>query len=91
MARCCPVMPRFYFHVCNGHGFVEDDEGQELPDLSAARNAAIRSARDIMAADVKRGALDLSSFIEIEDESHNLVHTVCFGEALDLTQHHSNR
>lgn len=81
-------MPRFYFHVCNGTGFVQDEEGQELPDLEAARAAAIKSARSIMASDVQRGALDLSSFIEIEDEASQLLHTLCFGDAVDLTKRH---
>ena len=81
-------MPRFYFHVCNGTGFTEDEEGTDLPDLEAARALAIRHARDIMAADLQRGALDLSSFIEIEDLDKRLVHTLGFDQAVDLTQRH---
>lgn len=81
-------MPRFYLHVCNGSGFVQDEEGQELPDLDAARLAAIRSARDIMASDVQRGILDLSSFIEVEDEERRLVLSLSFQQAVDMTQHH---
>jgi hypothetical protein len=83
-------MPRFYFHVCNGTGFTEDQEGQELPDLDAARQVAASSARSIMADDVRRGELDLSSFIEIEDFGHQLVHTLCFEDAVDLTRRHSD-
>lgn len=41
-----------------------------------------------MASDVRRGMLDLSSFIEIEDEDHQLLLTFCFQEAVDLTQRH---
>jgi hypothetical protein len=81
-------MPRYYFHVCNGTGFTEDEEGQDLPDLEAARVEAIRNARSIMAADVQRGMLDLSSFIEIEDVDHQLVQTLGFQDAVDLTQRH---
>ena len=81
-------MPRFYFHVCNGAGFVEDEEGLDLTDLEAARAEAARSARSIMAADVQRGMLDLSSFIEIEDVDHRLVLTLGFAEVLDLTKRH---
>ncbi|MEA3066213.1 MAG: hypothetical protein QOJ27_2674 [Sphingomonadales bacterium] len=81
-------MPHYYFHVCNGTGFIEDEEGQDLPDLEAARAEAVESARSIMAADVQRGMLDLSSFIEIEDMEHQLVHTLGFEEAVDLTQRH---
>lgn len=82
------VMPRFYLHVCNGTGFIQDEEGQELPDLEAARAEAIKSARSIMASDVQRGMLDLSSFIEIENAEKQLVHTLCFGDAVDLTKRH---
>lgn len=85
------VMPRFYFHVCNGTGLVEDEDGQELADLEAARREAIRAARCIMASDVQRGMLDLSSFIEIEDSDHQLVHTLAFDEAVDLTKRHPNQ
>lgn len=81
-------MPRYYFHICNGTGFVQDEEGLELPDLDAARAEAVRSARSIMASDVQRGMLDLSSFIEIEDENQRLVQTLGFQEAVDLTQRH---
>jgi len=81
-------MPRFYFHVCNGNGFDQDEEGLELPDVEAARAEAIRSARSIMADDVQRGMLDMSSFIEIEDETQQLVQTLCFAEAVDMTQRH---
>ena len=81
-------MPRYYFHVCNGTGFVQDEEGQELPDLEAARAEAVRNARCIMASEVQRGMLDLSSFIEIEDAEHQLIHTLGFEDALDLTQRH---
>jgi hypothetical protein len=81
-------MPRYYFHVCNGNGFTEDEEGRELPDLEAARIEALRAARDIMASDVRSGALDLSSFIEIEDSDHQLRYTLGFEDAVDLTQRH---
>jgi hypothetical protein len=81
-------MPRFYLHVCNGNGFVQDEEGQELADLEAARIEAIRSARSIMASDVQRGILDLSSFIEIENADRQLVQTLSFEEAVDLAKRH---
>jgi hypothetical protein len=75
-------MPLFYLHVCNGNGFVEDEEGTEFPDLAAARLAAIDGLRDILAAEVRAGVLRRASFIEIEDEAHRLVLTVPFSEAV---------
>lgn len=77
-------MPLFYLHVCDGTGFVEDEEGLELPDEAAARDAAVRGARDLMSAEVGRGELDLSSFIEVEDENHQWLFTLTFAEAVRL-------
>jgi hypothetical protein len=77
-------MPRFYFHVCDGTGFVEDEEGVELRDIDAARTEAVKGARSIMAEDLQRGQLDLSSFIEVEDERHELLFTLMFSEAVDI-------
>lgn len=77
-------MPRFYFHVCNGYGFTEDHEGQELADEAAARAQAIKSAREVMAGDLRSGELDLSSFIEVEDNQHELLFTLTFEDAVTL-------
>lgn len=81
-------MPRYFMHVCNGSGFVEDQEGVDLPDRDAARAKAIEAARDIMAGDLRKGELDLSSFIEVEDEGRNLLFTLHFTEAVKLTARH---
>ena len=78
-------MPRFYLHLCNGSGFTEDSEGAELSDLEAARSIAIASLRDVMAAELKRGEIDLGSFIEIEDEARQHLITVPFEEAVRIT------
>ena len=77
-------MPRFYFHISNGHGFIEDEEGVELPDEQAARSNAIEAARDVMAGDLREGLLDLGWFIEVEDEAHRLLFTLTFAEAVTV-------
>lgn len=77
-------MPRFYFHVCDGAGFVEDEEGRELPDQEAARAEAVKGARGLMADDLQRGTLALSSFVEVEDENHRLLFTISFKDMVDI-------
>jgi hypothetical protein len=79
-------MPRYYFHVCNGDGFTTDEEGLELPDVHAARTTAIQGLRDIMASELKDGLLKTASFIEIEDENHELLMTVPFVEAVKVEE-----
>lgn len=77
-------MPRFYFHVRDGDIFAEDEEGIIMEDCAAARAQAIRGARDIMAAAVQKGELDLGSFVEVEDENGNCVFLVSFADALQV-------
>jgi hypothetical protein len=84
-------MPRFYLHLCNGNGFIEDDEGSEFPDASAARKAAIAGLRDVTAGEIARGDLNLGSFIEIEDESGTLLATVHFSDAVAVREERGSR
>jgi hypothetical protein len=75
-------MPRYYFHICDGSAFIQDEEGVELPDDAAARQAAIVGLRDVMAAEVKGGGINLASFVEIENESRQHIETVSFTDAV---------
>ena len=74
-------MPLFFFHVCNGNGFTEDEEGRELADEAEARVAALAGARDIMAEEMRSGQLNPASFIEVEDSEHRHLFTLAFSEA----------
>jgi hypothetical protein len=76
------VMPIFYLHVCDGGGFVEDLDGQHHPTVEAARTAAVTGLRDLLSGELRNGTLNMASFIEIEDESHMLVATVSFEDAV---------
>jgi hypothetical protein len=75
---------RYFMHMCDGGGFVEDTEGCELADDAAARDAAILAARDVMAGDLRDGRLDLTSFIEVEDEAHRLLFTITFADVVTM-------
>lgn len=77
-------MPRFYFNLCNGAEFAEDEEGLELADYAAARRKAVESLRGVMAGDLLMGDLNTASFIEIENERHEFIETVSFSEVVNL-------
>lgn len=78
-------MPRFFFHVCNGAGFAEDEEGLSLPDVEAARAEALKSARALLADDMQQdGTLDLTSFIEVEDERRQHLFKLVFRDAVRI-------
>ena len=76
-------MPRFFFHLRDGES-LDDPDGIFLPDTRSARLEAIRNARDIMAEDVRRGRLALSSWIEVTDENGEAIFAVPFAEAVDI-------
>ncbi|MBO4222016.1 DUF6894 family protein [Bradyrhizobium neotropicale] len=40
------VMPRYFFHISNGHPF-RDTQGEELPDDNAAWQEALKTMRDV--------------------------------------------
>ena len=84
-------MPRYYLHICNGTGFVEDSEGQVLPNAEAARKKAIEALREIMAEELRAGDLNMASFIEIEDEQHGLITTVQFLDAVAVKTDRAQR
>ena len=77
-------MPRFYFHLCNGAEFVEDEEGVDRPGPDAAYQKAVESLRGVMAGDLLGGDLNTASFIEIEDAQHELIETVSFADVVQL-------
>jgi hypothetical protein len=77
-------MPRYFFHICNGTGFIEDEEGREVEDAKAARRIAIKEARAIMADELRDGVMHLSSFIEVQEEGSADSFVVPFAEVVDI-------
>ena len=78
------MVPRFYFNLCNGAEFAEDEEGAELQDHAAAYRKAVDGLRGVMAGDLLAGDLNTASFIEIENEQHELITTVSFADVVKL-------
>ena len=79
-------MPRYYFnlrHRPGPAGLAVDHEGEELPDLNAARERALEEARDHIARTRTDAVRDwfVCSF-EIEDEDAQRVLTVQFSDTV---------
>ena len=79
-------MPRYYFnlrHRPGPAGLAVDPEGEELPDLNAARERALDAARDLIARTRTHVIRDwfVCSF-EIEDEDAERVLTVPFSDTV---------
>ena len=77
-------MPRFYLTVCNNTRAI-DYEGEELPNLEAATSRAIQGARELIAAEILAGRpLSQGHCIEIADADGMVLHTVRFGDVIQL-------
>ena len=73
-------MPRFYFHVFDDV-VSTDEEGQVVNDLEAARAIAMKSARELVCDQVRRGYLDLDNYIVVANQSAQELFRVVFREA----------
>jgi hypothetical protein len=76
-------VPRYYFHLHDTVG-VEDEEGKDLADVTAARDYALANVRDMVCSDVKNGVVNLDYRIEVVDEAGEAVLTLKFGDAFKV-------
>ncbi|WP_019997451.1 DUF6894 family protein [Aureimonas ureilytica] len=75
---------RYYLHIRNGDVLIEDFEGEEFPDLDAARREAVRCVRELLAERLRRGDVLDGEAIEIWDETGRFVDSVSFRSQLRL-------
>ena len=78
-------MPMYFFNLRRQGEVFPDPEGQEFPDMNAARTEAIEGARDLATDRVRSGEpINLAYCFEITDEAGQLQATIEFSEALDI-------
>ena len=71
-------MPRFFLHVREAAGLVEDPDGSLAPDLSTACAEAATAAREIAAEHIRAGKPLAALRFEICDGAGHLLATVPF-------------
>ena len=62
-------MPRYFFHLNGPEARLQDEEGLVLPDPEAAWYQAVRSAREMIRAELQMGTSWDGQAIEIADDS----------------------
>lgn len=78
------AVPRYHFHL-RDEDDVEDEEGQELPDLAAAIARARDTAREMACANIlERHRVDLNHHIEVTDAEGVELFRVTFREAFEV-------
>jgi hypothetical protein len=77
-------MPTYYFHQQDGTGVTEDPEGSDLPDLPAACECAMQSARELLANAVRFNTAVVDRIFVVDEEGNELL-TVSITEVLQAT------
>ena len=75
-------MPRFFFNVREGADLSRDREGQELPDVEAARREAISSSREMLGERMLHGGALNHRQIEIADATGHVVDVITTDEVM---------
>jgi hypothetical protein len=78
-------MPLFHFNSRTGDVMLPDLEGEDLPDLAAARTVAMSSAREALAEAVKFGDTP-PDIIQVTDSEGNEVAIVTLMEVLQTVK-----
>ncbi|MDF0544175.1 hypothetical protein PX699_17635 [Sphingobium sp. H39-3-25] len=79
------IMPRYHLNLFNNID-TYDEEGRVFEDLTAAKEEAIRSSRDLMAEHVKAGEpINLCHRIEVTDDEGKVLATIDFRELITIT------
>ena len=76
-------MPRFHFNVRGPQGAVFDPDGADFPNADDAYDAAVRTARTLMAAATESDVDWKQCVFEIADENGETVFELPFTEAAD--------
>jgi hypothetical protein len=71
-------MARYYFHFKSGDTVDPDDEGQDLPDISAAAREAELTARQLLAEAIKARKPKVPEAVVVLDDSGTEVYSLPF-------------
>lgn len=69
-------MPHYFFHVRESGELSRDGEGQDLPDLAAARREAVNASRELISERLLHGGAINDREIEIADVQGNVLAVV---------------
>jgi hypothetical protein len=75
-------MPVYHFDQMKGNVLIKDDEGQDLPDIEAAKIEALESARELLAAAVRRGIYSTNRAYIIRTADGEILATLPFRDVI---------
>jgi hypothetical protein len=76
-------MPIYHFDQMKGNVLIEDYEGQDLPDIEAAKIEAFESARELLAVAVRQGIFATNRTYIIRAADGEILATLPFGDTIE--------
>lgn len=77
-------MARYYFHIRDGERLSKDPEGADFENLDAAREEAVKSARELLSQRVRNGEEVDGQAFELTAEDGTVIDKVAFRDVLRL-------
>jgi hypothetical protein len=74
-------MPIYHFDLLNGDVLSADEDGEDFPDIAAAKRECILSARELLADALQQGIDASGRIFLIRDAAGDIVAEVPFREA----------
>jgi len=75
-------MGRFFIHIKAGDEVFPDEEGADLPSVGAAREEALRTARELLANAIRGARAKVPEAIVIADEGGRTLEVVPLASVL---------
>ena len=75
---------RYFFSLHDRSGDLPDEEGCDLSGTTAMQAYAVTVARSLMADDIRNGHLNLSDYLEVSNDSGEIVHMLPFASAVTI-------
>jgi hypothetical protein len=76
-------MPVYHFDQMKGNVLIEDYEGQDLPDIEAAKIEAIESSRELLAVAVRQGIYATNRAYIIRTADGEILATLPFRDTIE--------
>jgi hypothetical protein len=73
-----------FFHLRDGKDVLLDPEGREFDDQAVIAKTALAEARSIISHDALTGFIRLDQYIDVEDATGTVLHTVEFRDAVTI-------
>jgi hypothetical protein len=77
-------VPRYFFHLHENGSVLVDEEGAMLTGDAAAREKAVRAARDLLSGAVLEGRLPLTDLIVVTDHIGQTVFSIRLGASVGV-------